>query len=138
MEKKLVLPDHTWDQSRTYAITPMTYLFLKPVVSPLPYSQLESLDIHVSDSAILQVTRSGQGVTLLNLSFFEPDKTYKCLNEVFLLLSTYALAPYFRDKNTKQLKKEFTFVVDNGPAEQPSCPLVQMCLVRLLRFFTTR
>ena len=133
-KKKIVLPDHTWDQSRTYAITPMTYLFLKPVVSPLPYSQFESLDIHVSDSAILQVTRSGQGVTLLNLSFFEPDKTYKCLNEVFLLLSTYALAPYFRDKNTKQLKKEFTFVVDNGPAEQPSCPLVQICLVRLLRF----
>ena len=135
-KKKLVLPDHTWDQSRTNAITPMTYLFLKPVVCPLPYSQLESLDIHVSDSSMLQVTRSGQGVTLLNLSFFESDNTYKCLNEVFLLLSNYALAPYFRDETTKQLKKEFTFVVDNGPAEQPSCPLVQMCLVRLLRFLS--
>ena len=83
--KKSVLPDHTWNQSRTYAITPMTYLFLKPVVSPLPYSQLESLDIHVSESTVLQVTRSGQGVTLLNLSYFEPDNTYKCFNEVFLL-----------------------------------------------------
>ena len=130
-KKKLVLPDHTWDQSRT---TPMTYLFLKPVSSPLPYSQLESLDIHVSDSTVLQVTRSGQGVTLLNLSFLEPDNTFKCLNEVFLLLSTFALVPYFCDQNTKQLKKEFTLVVDNGPAEQPSCPLVQMCLVRLLHF----
>ncbi len=33
-----------------------------------------------------------------------------------------------------KLKKEFTFIVDNGPAEQPSCPLVRMCLVHLLKF----
>ena len=132
--KKLVLPDHSWDQSRTNAVTPMTYLFLQPIVSTLPYSQLESLDIHVSQSTVLQVTRSGQGVTLLNLSFFEPDNTFKCLNEVFLLLSIFALDPFFRDRLTGKLKKEFTFVVDNGPAEQPNCPLVKMCLVRLLLF----
>ena len=32
------------------------------------------------------------------------------------------------------MKKQFTFVVDNGPSEQPSSPLAQMCLVRLLFF----
>lgn len=34
--------------------------------------------------------------------------------------------------STGCLKNKFTFVVDNGPAEQPSSPMVQMCLVRLL------
>ena len=31
-------------------------------------------------------SRSGQGVTFLYLSFFEQDTTFKCLNEIFLLL----------------------------------------------------
>ena len=42
----------------------------------------ESLDIQVSHSTILQVTHSGQRVTFLNLSFFKPNNTYKCLNEI--------------------------------------------------------
>ena len=41
---------------------------------------------------------------------------------------------FFRDHLTGRLRKEFIFVVDNGPAEQPSSPLVQMCLARLLKF----
>ena len=27
--KKITAPDHDWDQSRTYAVTPMTHLFLQ-------------------------------------------------------------------------------------------------------------
>ena len=131
--KKQVHPDHTWDQSRTNAVTPMTFLFLKPVISKLTCDQVESLDIPVSQTTTLQVTRSGQGVTLLNLSFFEPDDTFKCFNEI-LLLSIPALDPFFRDRSTKKFKKQFTFIVDNGPAEQPSAATVQMCLVRLLLF----
>ncbi len=80
------------------------------------------------------MTRSGQGVTLLNLSFFEPDTTFKALNELFLLLTLPALDSFFRSRVTGKLKKEFTFIVDNGPAEQPSSALVQMCLIRFLRF----
>ena len=109
-------------------------LFLKPVISKLTCDQVESLDIPVSQSTTLQVTRSGQGVTLLHLSFFEPDDTFKCFNEIFLLLSIPALDPFFRDKSTKKLKKQFTSIVDNGPAEQPSAAIVQMCLSRLLLF----
>ncbi len=40
------------------------------------------------------------------------------------------LDSYFRS-SSGELKSEFLFVVDNGPAEQPACPLVQMSLVRL-------
>ena len=125
--KKQLHPDHTWDQSRTNAVTPMTFLFLKPVISTLTCDQVESLDIPVSQTTTLQVTRSGQGVTLLNLSFFEPDDTFKCFNEIFLL-SIPALDPFFRDRSTKKLKKQFTFIVDNGPAEQPSAATVQFVL----------
>ena len=132
--KRRQLPDHSWDQSRTNAITPMTFLFLQTRVNQLPASSVNALDIQVSDSTILQLTRTGQSVTLLNLSFYEPDTTFKCLNEICYLLSLPELDTFFRDSITHTLKKEFVFVVDNGPAEQPSSSLVQMCLVRLLKF----
>lgn len=112
----------------------MTFLFLQTRVNQLPASSVNSLDIQVYDSTILQLTRTGQSVTLLNLSFYEPDTTFKCLNEICYLLSLPELDTFFRYSITHTLKKEFVFVVDNGPAEQPSGSLVQMCLVRLLKF----
>ena len=123
--KRIELPDHTWDQPRLNSVTPMTFLFLETV---------EAINIPVSNVTTLHLTRTGQGVTLLNPSFYEPDKAFKYLNEVLHLLTLPALDEFFRDKNTGKLKTEWTFVVDNGPAEQPSSPLVQMCLVRLLNF----
>ena len=132
--KKRELPDHSWDQSRINAITPMTFLFLQTRVEQLPTTTLNTLDLQVSESTILHLTRTGQTVTLLSLSFYEPDTTFKCLNEICYLLSLPELDTFFRDSATNNLKKEFVFVVDNGPAEQPSSSLVQMCLVRLLNF----
>ena len=133
-KKRLELPDHTWDQSRTNAITPMTFLFLQTQVSLLPVSTVESFNVQASSTTHLQLTRTGQSVTLLNLSFFEPDTTFKCLNELLYLLTLPALDVFFRDRRTGCLKKQLTFVVDNGPAEQPSSHIVQMCIVRLLNF----
>ena len=40
----------------------------------------------------------------------------------------------FRNPKTGRLKEHFVFVVDNGPSEAPSNPLVKMWLVRLARF----
>lgn len=124
--KKRELPDHTWDQSRNNAVTPMTFLFLETKVSC-------TKRIDETQDVIQCKTRSGQGVTYLYLSFFEQDTTFKCLNEIFLLLDNPALDNYFRSTETNCMKKEFVFVVDNGPQERPSSPLVQMCMVRLLR-----
>ena len=56
-------------------------------------------------------------MTLLNLSFSDLDTTFKCLNEFLYLLTLPALDAYFR---ISCLKKQLVFVVDNGPAEQPS------------------
>ena len=62
-----------------------------------------------------------ESVTLLNLSFYEPETTFKCLNELHHLLT---LPAFFRDKRTGRLRKEMVLVVDDGPAEQPSSHLV--------------
>ena len=123
--KKRELPDHTWDQSRTNAVTPMTFLFLETRITSTNTT---------SQNTVEAITRTGQGVTLLYLSFFEPDTTFKCMNEILLLLSNPGLDHLFRDSVTGGLKKEFLFIVDNGPQEKPSSPLVRMCMVRLLRF----
>lgn len=80
-KRKLELPDHSWDQPRINAVTPMTFLFLNTIVKPRPFSTVESLHISTSDSITPYLT-SGQGVTLLSLSFYEPETTLKCLNEI--------------------------------------------------------
>ena len=79
------------------------------------------------------ITRSGQGVTLLYLSFFEPDTTFKCMNENLYLFTLPALKQHFEGCATGHIEKELVFVVDNGPQEKPSNPLVQMCMVRILQ-----
>ena len=123
---RLVYPDHTWDQSRTFAVTPMTFLFMEPFIPP-------QLGVQ-SNSETIYITRTGQPVTFINLSFFEQSTTFKCLNEILMLLTMPSLDKFFRDTFTEGLKKKLMFIVDNGPSEQPSSPLVKMCLVRLLQF----
>ena len=120
------LPDHTWDQSRLNAVTPMTFLFM--------HTNVNMSSIPASNSSTLHLTRTGQAVTLFNLSFYEPETTFKCLNEILYMLTLPALDDLFRDANTGKIKREWIFVVDNGPAEQPQSPLVKMCLERLLHF----
>ena len=120
--------DHSWDQSRTNAVTLMTFLFLQTQVK----EKLTQIDFTGATGTLLTITRGGQGVTLLNPSFFEPDTTFKSFNELLLLLTLPGLDSFFRDPSNGKLKKEMVFIVDNGPAEQPSNYIVQMCLVRLV------
>ena len=122
--------DHSWDQSRTNAVTPMSFLFLQTQVN----ETLSQIDFTGLTGKLLTITRSGQGVTLVNPSFFEHDTTFKCLNELLLLLTLPGLDSFFRDPLNGKLKKEMVFIVDNGPSEQPSSYIVQMCLVRLVAF----
>lgn len=112
-----ILPDHEWDQSRRNAVTPMTHLFLLQ-----------------EQNAPEIVLRTGKGAVLLNLSLYEPSTTFRCLNEFFKLLTIPELDQYFRNKETGKLKRRIINIVDNGPAEQPASPLVQMLIVRMLNF----
>ena len=103
----------------------MTFLFLE--------SQTTNIE-EVGQNKILHVTRTSQGVTLLYLSHFEPDTPFQCMYELSLLLVNPGLDHYFRDEESGKLKKNFIFIVDNGPQEKPSNSIVQMCMVRLLKF----
>lgn len=87
-----------------------------------------------TSSHILYVTRTGKEVALLNLSFYEPENTSRAFNEVLLLLTRPSLDYYFRNSNTGRLKENVIFVIDNGPSEAPSSPLVHMWLSRLLEY----
>ena len=55
--KCLELPDHTWDQSRTNAATPMTFLLLQTIVNPR--SSVEAVNLPVSNVTTLRLTRTG-------------------------------------------------------------------------------
>jgi len=115
--KKKELPDLTWDQSRTYALTPKTFLFVETKAVELSKNTSQ---LPTEGATTVEITRGGQRVTFLYLSFFEPDNTIKCLKEILLLVSKPFLDGKLRDEITGELKREFVFVVDNGLAEQPS------------------
>ena len=119
-------PDHQFNQSRTNACTPMTHLFLETRTSDC---------VVASDNlTLMNVVRSGQPVTLINLSFFEPETIYRCFNELFLLLTIPALDHLFRNPSSGHLKKNWIFVVDNGPSEAPASSMIRMLLVRFVNF----
>lgn len=124
-------PDHTFDQSRKNAVTPMTHLFMETKNGP----QLENAELLIPETdVVLNVTRTGKAITLINLSLTEPETVFHVFNEIFYLMSLPSLDEFFRNQETGMLKEILGFIVDNGPSEAPSSFLVQMLLVRLLKF----
>jgi len=130
-----ILPDHDWEQGRTNAVTPVANLFFQSkttVETPMP---TEEVTIPLLDSSVaVSVTRTGQAVNLIYLPHYEPETVFHCFNELFLLLVQPSLDRFFRNPETGALKNNFVFIVDNGPSEQPSSSMVQMCLARLCKF----
>ena len=61
------------------AVTPMTFLFMQSQVK----ETVRKIDF--TGSGKLLTTIGGQGVTLVNPSFFEAERTCKCLKSSFLL-----------------------------------------------------
>ncbi len=122
--RKITLPDHDWNRSAQNSITPMSHLFVQTD---------ETLEDQKGQNLVYSVRRTGTAATLLNISLFEPETIHRVGNEIFLLLKHPSLDHQFRNPDTGKLKKHFVFIVDNGPSEAPSNPLVQMWLVRLAR-----
>lgn len=126
-----ILPDHDWEQGRSNAITPLAYLFLesKTLVTN------EEVTIPLQNAAAsVSVTRTGKAVYLTYLSYYEPETVFRCMNEIFFLMVQPSLDIFFGNPETGRLKENFVFISDNGPAEQPASPAVQMCLARLCKF----
>ena len=124
-------PDHSFDQSRINAVTPMTHLFMD---IEKEIQQNDATLLIPKTDVVINVTRTGKAVTLINLSFTEPEIVFRVFNELFLLLCIPSLAKFFHNAETGKLKEMMGFIVDNGPSEAPSNFLVQMLLVRLLNF----
>ena len=70
-------------------------------------------------------------VTLLYLSFYEPDTAFKCANEVLYLMSLPLLDSLFRNPVTGMMKDDIIMHADNGSSFNN---LVVILLVRLLKF----
>jgi hypothetical protein len=121
--RKITLPDHDWSGVVHNSITPMTHLFMETELN---------LESNSEEEFLYSVKRSGTAAILLNLSYFEPQTIQRAFNEIFLLLANPTLDKYFRNPETGKLKEHFIFIVDNGPAEAPSHPMVKMWLARLL------
>ena len=122
--RKIILPDHDWNRLAHNAITPMSHLFLETDLT---------LEDQREQNLVYSVRRTGTAATLLNISYFEPETVHRVFNELFLLLRQPTLDHLFRNPDTGKLKEHFAFIVDNGPSEAPSSPLVRMWLVRLAR-----
>ena len=122
--RKVILPDHDWNRSVHTSVTPMTHLLMETELA---------LEEKGEQKLVYSVRRTGSAATLINVSFFEPETVHRVFNEIFLLLRNPALDHLFRNPETGKLKGHFAFLVDNGPSEAPSSPLVRMWLVRLAR-----
>ena len=136
--------DHTYDQSRNNAVTPMSHLFLKTEETHRksrfsPYEN--NADFFVGSSGrqetIIHQKRTGKAATVLRLSYYENETVFRAINELLYLMTLPQLDYYFRNPNTGKLKEYFVFVVDNG-VDMPRSPLVQMLLVRLRRYLGIR
>ncbi|XP_060592863.1 uncharacterized protein LOC132747483 [Ruditapes philippinarum] len=126
--KKRVYLDHDWDQSKTFAITPMTHLIL----------QTEKQVQITSGGTVIRTKRTGRGISILNLSYFEPETAFKTLNEIFIMMIHPETSHFFRNPDSGEFKKDFVFVVDNGPSTAPNNLIVKMCLLRLFHFLKLR
>ena len=99
-------PDHTFDQSCKNAVTPMTHLFMETKTGP----RLENADLLIPETeVVLNVTRTGKAVTLINLSLTEPETVLQVFNEIFYLMSIPSLDVFFRNPGTGKLKEFFWF-----------------------------
>ena len=83
---------------------------------------------------VINVTRTGKAVTLINLSFTGSETVFRVFNELFLLMCIPSLDSFFRNQTTGKLKEMMGFIVDNGPSEAQNNFSVQMLIVRLVKF----
>jgi len=92
--KPIIYEDHTFDQSQTNAVYPMTHLFLG--------NSRNTHKANEKDPAVIEVTRTGQPVLLINIALTE--HTFRALNEFLYLLTEPSLDNIFRNPSTGNLK----------------------------------
>ena len=132
-------PDHTFDTSRSNAVTPMTHLLVETIetkrvmtLNKTPKVQELFLSPSPRSDVVVRIKRTGKAITFLNLSHYEPETIFRSVNEFLYMTTLPALDTCFRNPETGQFKEILVSIVDNG-IEKPRSPLVKMLLVRLRR-----
>ena len=98
--KKFEYPDHTFDQSRNNAVTPITHLFLESKILPMDTPRVNTANMHIPGTdTVVNVTRTGSVVTLLNLSLYEPETVFRVFNEIFYLIAIPELDFFSQPRN---------------------------------------
>ena len=85
--------DHTFDQSRTNAVYPMTPLFME-----VPKT---SVDEGVET---VKITRTGQAAVLINIAISEPETTFRAMNKLLYMITISSLDKIFRNSVSGKLK----------------------------------
>lgn len=105
--------DHTYDQSRKNAVTPMSHLFLKTEESHREsrFSKYENdANFFVGASGrqetVIHQKRTGKATTVLRLSYYENKTVFRAVNELLYLMTLPQLDSYFRNPDTGKLKKK--------------------------------
>ena len=134
--------DHTYDQSRNNAVTPMTHLFERTEETRCEVKYHSCIRASASDVFFSSNEReetkihqkwTGRAVTVLRLSLYENETVFCSINEILYLMTLPQLDHCFCDSNSGKLKQSFVFVENNG-VDMRRSPLVKMLLVRLLKY----
>ena len=114
----------TFDQSRTNAVYPRNHLIMDPLQYETEAGGENNLTYRI-------VRRSGTPISIIYLAYFKLETTFNGMNELFDMMLQPELDHLFRSE-TGELKKHFSFIVDNGYGEDLDSPLTKMCLSRIL------
>ena len=74
----------------------MTKRDVSPMVEPTTFDQLGTTARRDQSECILTVKRTGNAVTVLYLSFHEPETAWRLFNELFFLMGNPALDKFFQ------------------------------------------
>lgn len=112
--RKTQNPDHTFDTSRTNAVTLMTHLLVKTIetnrivtLNKNPKDQGLFLSPSPRSDVVVHIKRTGKAIAFLNLSHYEPKTIFQSVNEFLYVTTLPALDAYFRNLETRwTLKSE--------------------------------
>ena len=110
--KPVTYPDHTFEQGKTNAVYPKTHLFMGASKFQSKFGKQISDSADEIEKRI--VTRTGQAVMVITISYFEPETTFRGMNEIFHILTLPELDSLFGNPCNKKLKSIFSLIVDNG------------------------
>ena len=119
---KVQYSDHNWDKSSKRTLTHTTY----PFVNLTELSKQEMLLSEIDGIPLVKTRVTGEALTLIKASFFEPESCFRHLNELLYAMSLDKYSHhFFRDK---KLVSQLLITVDGGGDERPRNKLTRFMI----------